>query len=305
MFNLVIVVLVKITDCGCHKKREEILSSDYSEKLPNEIVAHYEQGDEIQRLSSSLGQLEETRMRELIARHLPATPAVVYDVGGGPGGYACWLARRGYEVHLVDPVPLHVKQASAASQAQPDHSIAELRVGDARHLDRADDSVDVVLMLGPLYHLTERNERISALQESYRILRRGGIIFAVAISRYASTLRGMTDGIMDPEYIKIVDRDLRDGQHRNPNEHPAYFTTAYLHRPEELESEIEVVGFDVEGLFGIQGPGWLLQNLEEQWADRNCRERLLNIARSLESEPSAIGVSTHIMAIARKTEDTA
>ena len=201
----------------------------------------------------------------------------------------------------MDPVPLHVEQASAASQAQPDHPIAELCVGDARHLDRVDNSVDVVLMLGPLYHLTERNERIAALQESYRILRRGGIIFAVAISRYASTLRGMTDGIIDPEYIKIVDRDLRDGQHRNPNEHPAYFTTAFLHRPEELKAEIETVGFDLEGLFGIQGPAWLPQNLEEQWADPNCRERLLNIARSLESEPSIIGVSTHIMAIARKT----
>ena len=268
------------------------------------IVAYYERGDEIQRLSSSGGQLEETRIRELISRHLPAIPAVVYDVGGGPGSYACWLARGGYEVHLVDPIPLHVEQASAASQAQPDYPIAELYVGDARHLDRANDSVDVVLLLGPLYHLTERNERIAALQESYRILRKGGIIFAVAISRYASTLRGMVDGIIDPEYIKIVDRDLRDGQHRNPKEHPAYFTTAFLHRPEELKAEIETVGFDLEGLFGIQGPAWLLQNLEEQWADPNCRERLLNIARSLESEPSIIGVSTHIMAIARKTKDT-
>ena len=274
-------------------------------KLPNEIVAHYEQGEEIRRLSSSLGQLEETRIRELITRHLPVTPAVVYDVGGGPGSYACWLARGGYEVHLVDPVPLHVEQASAASQAQPDHPIAELRVGDARHLDRADDSVDVVLMMGPLYHLTERNERISALQESYRILREGGIIFAVAISRYASTLHGMIDGNMDPEFIEIASRDLREGQHRNPNEHPAYFTTAFLHRPEEFKSEIEAVGFDLEGLSGIQGPAWLLQNLEEQWDDPNYRERLLNIARSLESEPSVIGVSAHIMAIARKTEDTA
>ncbi len=281
------------------------MSSDYDEKLSNEIVAHYEQGDEIQRLSSSLGQLEETRMRELITRHLPETPAVVYDVGGGPGGYACWLARRGYEVHLVDPVPLHVEQASAASQAQPDHPIAELRVGDARHLDRADNSVDVVLIMGPLYHLTERNQRIAALQESYRILRKGGIIFAVAISRYASTLHGMIDGNMDPEFIEIVSRDLREGQHRNPNEQPAYFTTAYLHRPEELKSEIEAVEFNLEGLFGIQGPAWLLQNLEEQWDDPNYRERLLNIARSLESEPSVIGVSAHIMAIARKTVDTA
>ena len=274
-------------------------------KLPNEIVSYYEQGDQIRRLSSGRGQLEETRIRELIARHLPATPAVVYDVGGGPGSYACWLARGGYEVHLVDPVPLHVEQASAASQVQPDHPIAELRVGDARHLDRADNSVDVVLMLGPLYHLTERNERIAALQESYRILRKCGIIFAVAISRYASTLDGMTQGIMDPEFIKIADRDLRNGQHRNPNEHPAYFTTAFLHRPEELKSEIEAVGFNFEGLFGIQGPAWLLQNLEEQWTDPNCRERLLSIARSLESELSVIGVSAHIMAIARKTEDTA
>lgn len=270
----------------------------------NSIVAYYEQGDEIQRLSSSLGQLEETRMRDLITRHLPAAPAVVYDVGGGPGGYACWLASQGYEVHLVDPVPLHVEQASAASQNQPDHPIAELCVGDARHIDRADNSVDVVLMLGPLYHLTERNERIAALRESYRILRKSGIIFAVAISRYASTLHGMIDGNMDPEFIKIASRDLREGQHRNPNEHPAYFTTAYLHRPEEFKSEIKTVGFNFEGLFGIQGPGWLLQNLEEQWANRYYRERLLHIARSLESELSVIGVSAHIMVIARKTEDS-
>ena len=110
---------------------------------------------------------------------------------------------------------------------------------------------------------------------------------------------------MDPEFIEIAEHDLRDGQHRNPNEHPAYFTTAFLHRPEELESEIEAVGFDVEGLFGIQGPGWLLQNLEEQWDNPNYRERLLNIARSLESESSVIGVSAHVMAIARKTKDTA
>ena len=284
--------------CGNH-------APAHNEKLPNEIVAHYEQGDEIQRLSSSLGQLEETRMRELITRHLLAAPAVIYDVGGGPGGYACWLARRGYSVHLVDPVPLHVEQASAASQNQPDHPIAELCVGDARHLARADDSVDVVLMLGPLYHLTERNERIAALQESYRILGKGGIIFAVAISRYASTLHGMIQGNMDPEFIKIAEHDLRDGQHRNPNEHPAYFTTAFLHRPGEFKSEIEAVGFNLEGLFGIQGPAWLLQNLEEQWDNPNYRERLLNIARSLESEPSVIGASAHIMAIARKTEGAA
>ena len=272
-----------------------------NKKLPNEVVAHYEQGNEIRRLSSSGGHLEETRIRELITRYLPGLPAVVYDVGGGPGNYACWLAKQGYEVHLVDAVPLHVEQARAASQDQPDHPIAELSVGDARQLNRAADSVDVVLMLGPLYHLTDRNERIAALQESYRILREGGIIFAVAISRYASTLGGMVGGVIDPEFIKMANRDLCDGQHRNPNSHPAYFTTAFFHHPDELTSEVKTAGFNLEGLFGVQGPVWLLQNLNEQWVEKNYRERLLNIARSLESEPSVLGVSKHIMAIARKT----
>ena len=247
-------------------------------------------------------QFESTRIREVIIRYVPHPPAVVYDVGGGPGSYTCWLARRGYEVHLVDAVPRHVEQARAASQTQPDHPIAELSVGDARQLNRADDSVDVVLMLGPLYHLTERSERIAALQESFRILRAGGVIFAVAISRYASTLGGMVEGVIDPEFIRMADRDLYNGQHRNPNNQPAYFTTAFFHDPDELKSEVKDAGFRLQGLFGVQGPVWLLQNLKDQWREESYRERLLNISRSLESEKSVIGVSKHIMAVARKSE---
>ena len=63
-----------------------------------------------------------------------------------------------------------------------------MAVGDARQLNREVQSVDVVLLLGPLYHLTERSARIGALREAHRILRYGGIIFAAGISRFASTL---------------------------------------------------------------------------------------------------------------------
>ena len=74
------------------------------------------------------------------------------DVGGGPGVYAVWLAGLGYEVALLDPVELHVTQARAAG-------VARAEVGDARALPFADGSADAVLLLGPLYHLHEADDR--------------------------------------------------------------------------------------------------------------------------------------------------
>jgi SAM-dependent methyltransferase len=76
------------------------------------IESHYGTGYERSRLfRGGRPSLEYVRSMELLERLLPAPPARVLDVGGGPGAYAAPLARRGYRVHLVDPVPLHVEQA--------------------------------------------------------------------------------------------------------------------------------------------------------------------------------------------------
>src|SRR5713101_7466630 len=82
--------------------------------MNDEILAYYNQGAEAERLAHGAGRLELARTQELLRRYLPPAPAVVYDVGGGSGAYACWLARRGYAVHLLDAVPLHVAQARDA-----------------------------------------------------------------------------------------------------------------------------------------------------------------------------------------------
>ncbi len=226
---------------------------------------------------------------------------MIFDVGGGAGVYACWLAKQGYEVHLVDAVRLHVEQARQASENQPDYPLTSVAVGDARQLDRPDASVDAVLLFGPLYHLTARHERMAALSEAQRILRTGGIVLAVAISRFASTLDGLFQGwLADPEFADIVQRDLTDGQHRNPTNHPAYFTTAFFHHPQELQAEIEAAGLLWERTLAIEGPGWILPNFEEHWHDQGRRTRLLKAIRALENESSLIGVSVHMMVVARK-----
>jgi SAM-dependent methyltransferase len=199
-------------------------------------------------------------------------------------------------VHLVDPVPLHVEQAKhAAEGAKHPFTVA---LGDARRLGQDDSSWDVVLMLGPLYHLTDRQHRLLALAEARRVVRPGGMVAAAGISRFASLLDGLTFGYLsDPIFSEIVERDLRDGQHRNPTDLLEWFTTAYFHHPDELAEEVGEAGLKLEAILGIEGPGWLLPGL---WDHPQGRENVLRAARALERERTLLGVSAHLLAIGRR-----
>ena len=276
------------------------LSGRSVDPLP-EVTAHYEVADEAGRLLQMTGQLEAARTREILTRYLPAPPAVILDVGGGAGIYALWLAELGYTVHLIDPAPKHVEQARAASEAQPAHPLASAELGDARALHWPDASADVVLLLGPLYHLPEREERVQAWCEARRVVREGGLIVAAAISRFASTLDGLFSGFLDdPVFVRIAEEDVRSGQHRNPTQHPGYFTTAYFHHPEELKCEIAYAGLQHVATLPVEGIGCMLQNFDEHWQDAGRRERLLEALRWLETEPSLRGATGHLLAVARK-----
>jgi ubiquinone/menaquinone biosynthesis C-methylase UbiE len=263
------------------------------------IAEFYRQAPEEQRLEQGAFALEGLRTRELIERHARRPPATVLDVGGAAGAYALWLADAGYAVHLVDPVPRLVAEAERRSQGCP-RPLASCRVGDARALAFPDQSADMVLLLGPLYHLTEPEDRAQSLREAARVLKPGGRLFAAAISRWASALDGLArDLFQDPRFGAIVERDLRDGQHRNPTERLDYFTTAYFHRPDELHAEVMGAGLILDGLYGIEGPGWLLSDVTARLADPRRRTELLQVVRLLESEPWVLGVSAHLLVVAR------
>jgi ubiquinone/menaquinone biosynthesis C-methylase UbiE len=268
----------------------------------NNVVNYYGHlFNEQARLSRISGQIELLRTQQLVRRYIKPPPALVLDVGGAAGRYACWLAQAGYEVHLIDPVPLHVQQAQEASAAQPEAPIARCAVGDARQLACDDELADAVLLMGPLYHLVEAQDRRQALAEAYRVLKSGGCLFAAGISRFASTLDGLASGYaLDPTFQQIMLRDLKDGQHRNPTQNPAYFTTAFFHHPQELADEVTAVGFRLTALLAVEGVSCLAKDLREWWSREDRRELLLDLVGRLEQEPSLIGVSPHLMCVAEK-----
>jgi ubiquinone/menaquinone biosynthesis C-methylase UbiE len=257
------------------------------------FLRHYSLGVEHDRLLEGGDRLELVRTLELLAQVLPPPPGRVLDIGGGPGVYASRLALAGYRVHLVDVLPLHVEQARERAAAQPEAPF-EAEVGDACDLSaHADESADAVLLLGPLYHVTRRDDRVRALAEARRVVRPGGIVAAAAISRYASLLDGTVRGFLDdPRFVAIVERDLDEGQHRNPANVEGWFTTAYFHLPGGLRAEVEEAGLAVERLAGVEGPGgWL-----DLWPDR--RELVLRAARLAEDVPA---MSAHMLCVARRT----
>lgn len=261
---------------------------------------YYERAPEESRLELGAFRLEAARTRELISRHAPPPPARVLDIGGAAGAYAFWLAEQGYDVALIDAAPRLV----AIAEAHNEHAtrrVSSCTVGDARALDEPDHSADIVLLLGPLYHLVDAHERRRALLEAARVLRAAGVLIAAGISRWASTLDGLSRNVLsDPVFARIVERDLVDGQHRNPTGRIEYFTTAYFHRPDELRDEVGAAGLTVESLYGVEGPGWVLPDFMERWNDERGRADLLRVARICESEPAMVGCSAHLLVVARK-----
>jgi SAM-dependent methyltransferase len=258
------------------------------------VVGHYESIREELRIADGFGQLELIRTREILHRHLPPPPCRVLDVGGGTGVHAEWLLDEGYQVHLVDITPRHV----AIVQTELGAKGITAEVGDARTLTQGDGAFDVVLLLGPLYHLTARADRVRAFAEGARVARPGGVVVAAAISRFAALFDGLSRGLqIDSRFKQIVQRDLVDGQHRNPTNEPEWFTTAYFHQPDELRQEAEDGGLGVVALLGVEGLAGWLTSLAPAWSTADGREAILYAARATESEDSLRGLSSHMLIV--------
>ena len=278
-----------------------------TKSIDPDVLADYNAGIERNRLRKDLGLIEFARTCELLGEYLPPAPAVVYDIGGGYGEYTWFLASQGYEAHLFDLSETNIRMSAELRTEYPDCHLAAAEICDARSVPRPDQSADAVLLMGPLYHIIGKDERLAALAECRRLLKPGGVLLTAAITPYApllwaTTVFGAKNRLLEEAaFMKTVERELTDGEHiRSPESVHRGLGRAHFHRPKELMEEMALGGFSDVSVHAAVGAAWLAPDLDNLWQDKSAREALLSTVRLMDGHDEIMALSTHIVGAGRK-----
>jgi S-adenosylmethionine-dependent methyltransferase len=231
-----------------------------------------------------------------LTEFLPPAPAKLIDIGGGPGRYSIALAKKGYEVTLVDLAQANLdlaRQKTAEAGVQLE-AFVHANALDLTAFQEA--SFDSALLMGPLYHLHKLEERQTALLQARHLLKPGGLVFATMITRFASfrdaSAHGYTYVQDDPAYSEKL---LTTGIHDNGKG----FADAYFAHPDEAIPLGESAGFTTLRLMGCQG---ILAGQEEyvNSLPGTANDVWLDFNHRFAQEPSLLGASDHLLYIGRK-----
>jgi 2-polyprenyl-3-methyl-5-hydroxy-6-metoxy-1,4-benzoquinol methylase len=278
-----------------HRGAKNINGDDMSDT----IVQYYSRFDEKNRLQNR-HSLERIRTQEIISRCLNSNKASILDIGGAAGIYSFWLAGLGHKVDLIDLTPKHIEEAKKVEQ-ESKIRLNSMTVGNACKLPYKDDSYEIVLLMGPMYHILDKEQRIKALVEAKRVLKQNGLIFVAAISRFASMFDAFINNLIDDEdFYPIMLSDIECGKHTNPTNKLQYFTDAYFHQPSELKNEIDEAGIQCLTILPVEGLGNSIPQIENRIKNERYKQKLLTAIRKTENEPSILGVGSHFLGIGKK-----
>lgn len=276
------------------------------------VLAGYDAGIERGRLRTGIGLIEFERTKEILLEELPKAPAVIYDIGGAYGEYSWWLASLGYEAHLFDLSETNINMSEELAAEYPHARLASAQVCDARDIPRPDKSADAILLMGPLYSVTEYEERLLAIRESFRLLKDGGVLFSAALTPYSvlvpriatyhvdDTKKGTE--LDDPAVLAIIERALTDGCYWNPERKIANgLGSSHLHTAKALREELAAGGFASSTVHGVMGGAWLAPNLDALLEEKKTKSLLMKTVRMLDAHEEIIGLSGHLLAVSKKS----
>lgn len=255
------------------------------------LTSFYENYDEDNRLVSRHGSVEFLTTIRYVEKYLRPGMRVL-EIGAATGRYSHTLARQGYRVDAVELVQHNIDLFQANTQYGEDVTIYQ---GNAKNLDMlADNTYDVTLLLGPMYHLFTVAEQKQALSEAIRVTKKGGVIFAAYCGNEATLVqycfgRGM---IREQRY-----RDLIDPVTFKASSDPAELFELY--RKEDIDelmavfpvTRLHYVGTDMATNYMRQ----TVDQMDEELFDLYLRYHFAICERS-----DLVGASHHILDIFRK-----
>ncbi|MGL1040402.1 class I SAM-dependent methyltransferase [Vibrio vulnificus] len=268
--------------------QEEVVQEEYME--------YYAKFDEEKRLlSQNITRIEFDTTLSVLEPYIDPASNLT-ELGAATGRYSLHYAQQGINVTAVELVPELVEQLNSNAKRQSlNLSVHEANATDVSFIEN--DSQDIVLILGPLYHIQSKSDREAVLKEAHRVLKPNGIVAIAYISRFfvAGLLAKMSNDLVSPTVLSDLNES---GLVTSPDVDP-FFRTGYFAKPSEIESLAAHTGFSVENHVATDGYvrfiGQEVNQLNEQQYQAWLKYHLVTCA-----EPSLLGSSNHGLVIAKK-----
>ncbi|KAJ7600945.1 S-adenosyl-L-methionine-dependent methyltransferase [Mycena floridula] len=266
-------------------------------------------------LYDALVEAEESRLRNLpVERELTLDTILSYlgasgkiaDIGGATGIHAFPLAEHGHEVHLRDLSP------GLVARAREKHNVAQFPLESIDVGNALDENLfagekgafDVVLLLGPLYHLVSGHERAMAIKNSLALLKpKTGVLFCAFISRLAH-LRDLAQ--REPERLvregDFYDKYLESGQYVKMSATRGRRVESYHASLEEIRPLVDSVGGKVVEILSVEGilPGGLDKELAK--VDQETLNKWIEVLKPLSRKPENLGCADHWLVVVKPHE---
>jgi ubiquinone/menaquinone biosynthesis C-methylase UbiE len=268
--------------------------------IVNRLANYYQQYDEDARLGKSRTRELEFQMTiEALAPCLKRKSRIA-DVGAGTGRYSFHFSRMGHAVTAVEPVPKHLDILEQRKRELSDDKI-EILKGDARQLrSLGDRTFDLVLCLGPIYHLRKPADRAKCLSECRRIVKRNGHVAVAYINKHYAVSTYFKNRIDLGRKIisRIIAEDFRFTSNRD-----RFLDVSYFCSPTSMERQLTSAGFTIVDHLGLDGPFNLIEDKIEQMT-RQQLAQFHQYHRATCRDASILGYSNHGLVICQRPEGT-
>ncbi len=245
--------------------------------MSDRIVDYYvESYNEDRRHTDPFGIIQEIRTKQLLERFITQPQMNILDIGGATGIYSFFLADLGHNVTLLDIAPNHIKIAKSKNFIV-NNKLKNIILADALKYE-TEETFDIIIMHGPLYHIQSREKRIDLLSKANKFLKKKGILLGFAINRYAGYFYGVHSGhILNDAYKKIVIEELESGIRIKE---PGW----YFHKYRELIEEFEDSNFHVQEIKSVSSQLWMLPNINDLLSDEDKLNDIIQLANHMEDE---------------------